>query len=85
VASYLVSADDDAGRLGQLRRALRRLFDAAGAPGHATESELHFIPWAGFVHLFRPGELEEIAAAAGYRVTLVDPLPYPHAVLVPED
>jgi SAM-dependent methyltransferase len=60
------------GREQRLRAALRRRL-GADLP--------HFSPEAGFFHLFTRGEVEALAAEAGYTPRCYQEDPYPHALL----
>ncbi|MDO9021187.1 MAG: hypothetical protein Q8S73_18820 [Deltaproteobacteria bacterium] len=82
--SYLGPDDDGRanGRVERLRSPLRRglalaLGRAAAAPGEG------FQPGAGFYQRFSAGEIEALAAAAGYEAALHEREPYPHAILAP--
>jgi hypothetical protein len=71
-----------AGRAASLRRRLRRLFAALGAPGTVEGNET-FELHAGFMASLPPGEIGELAAAAGYAIARAEAASSAFAVLVP--
>jgi hypothetical protein len=70
------------GRVERLRAPLRRGLARVAGRAPAAEGE-GFVPGAGFYQRFTAGEIEALAAGAGYEVALHEREPYPHALLRP--
>jgi hypothetical protein len=78
-----VRAEAPAEGKGRVRRTLRGLFTALGAPGPSERGD-HFYPNGGFFSFLRHAHIAELARDAGYAVAIFEESPYPHALLVPE-
>jgi hypothetical protein len=82
--SYLGPDDDGRanGRVERIRSPLRRGL-ALGLGRDAPAPGVGFQPGAGFYQRFSAGEIEALAAGAGYTAVLHEREPYPHAILAP--
>jgi hypothetical protein len=68
---------------GRVRRTLRRLFAALGAP-HAAEDSDHFFSHLGFFAHLSHEDLQSLSDQAGYEITLFEENPYAYALLSPK-
>jgi hypothetical protein len=84
VASFMLrnkGTPDVKGGARNLRRSLRRLFEAVGAP--AVPDGLKFGTAHGFFYEYSLSEFTELCERAGYEVAVIGEFPHPHALLVP--
>lgn len=84
VASFALEEEHAArtpGR-GRVRTALRRVFEALGAPGTLERGD-HFYSNGGFLTSLTADEITRSAWAAGLAVAELEESPYPHALLTP--
>ena len=75
LCSYL-GESNQSGRRAQVRAQLRRLRPT-------MEPRVRFRSDVGFYYAFQPGDIDFLAAQAGYRVALEDWDDFPHAILQP--
>ena len=74
---------EERGRTAALRRVLRRVLRRRDRESRSVESGEMFAPWIGFAYALSAEEIQRIAAQTGYRPTLLETIPYGHALLAP--
>lgn len=80
--SFLTRNESQTSRWDRMRPFLRKSFRMMGARNQLKEGDT-FYPGSGFVHLFSPEEILELASESGYHVFVFEKVPYPHALLLP--
>lgn len=84
IASFFLRPDVGyGGRTESLRRSLRTVFSALGAPNRENAEGLAYESGGGFVYAFSESEVHALAHDAGYEVRSLESHPFPHVLLMP--